>query len=182
MVLTALKHLCSIVRKIMNNPSESGPRKVYKTDDVLLEELFVLPEAVELLRKIGFRDEPTHHFYDGFRLDELAEIHAMFTRKREVITAALKQEQTAPAPVRETISAVEANRREKAAATEKLKEQMRLDRLEKQKDLEMQAMRSRKSVNLSQASGKSVVDEDDKDDCISEIGDDEQMKKAFGIK
>jgi PUB domain len=183
-ILTALKHLCSIVRKIINNPSESGPRKLYKTDDVLVEELFVLPEAVELIRKIGFRDEPTHHFYDGFKLEELAEIHAMLTRKREVIAASVQQAQPTPVPVPvpvpEPAPPVESKKTQIAAGTAKVKEPERQDDLQKQKDLEKEANRSNKTGDLSQASDKSNVDEGDMDDCISEIGNDEQMKKTFG--
>lgn len=174
-VLSALKHLCSIAKKILNNPSEGAPRKVYKTDDVLVEDLFVLPEAAELLRMMGFREEDSYFTMYYGKSDSLAEIHELLTRKKDVISATYKQELIAP-PVKEFISAVEANRREKDAAAKRVQEQIRLDRLEKQKDLEHEAIRSKKSGAYSQASAKSQIEEDDRNDCVSVL-DDEMMQK-----
>jgi len=156
----------------MNNPNESAPRKVFKNDDVLVEELFVLPEAHQLLRAIGFQEENNWYFYGQTNSDELAEMHEMLTRKREVITESHRRE-LASLPFTQVESAVEAHRREKEAAMQRIQEQLELDRREKQRNPELIKAGPVRPTNLSQCSGMSQMEEDDRDDCISVINDDQ---------
>jgi hypothetical protein len=147
-IISALKHLCRIARNILNNPDESDARKVFKTDDeVLVEELFVLPEAAELLRLMGFREEHSYFYFEQQNTEELADVFAVLSRHRQASTAvpaqpADSQPQTPPkaTPIS---SKAEASRQRALTEAERIKEQMRLDRLEKQKDLEYEAIRSR---------------------------------------
>lgn len=155
-IISALKYLCSISRNILNNPGESEPRKVYKDDDVLLEELFVLPEAADLLRTMGFREEATCFSYESESNDQLASISAMLANKKDALTMNKNQNPTNPVqpppqrPLREVMSSAEAYRRQQEAAAERIKEQMRLDRLEREKDKEYEAIRS-KNPTVSQS-------------------------------
>ena len=150
-IISALKHLCSIARNILNNPEESEPRKVYKDDDVLVEDLFALPEAADLLRTMGFREEESCFSYESESNDQLASISAMLANKKDALTLnknqnpAIAVQPTPPPqrPPREVISSAEAYRRQQEAAAERIKEQMRLDRLERQKDKEYEAIRSK---------------------------------------
>ena len=147
-IISALKHLCRIARNILNNPDESDARKVFKTDDeVLVEELFVLPEAAELLRLMGFREEHSYFYFEQQDTEELADVFAVLSRHRQASTAvpaqpADSQSQTPPKAM-PISSKAEASRQRALTEAERIKEQMRLDRLEKQKDLEYESIRSR---------------------------------------
>ena len=140
MVLTALKHLCRIARNILNNPGEHEPRKVFKSDDeVLVEELFVLPEAADLLRAMGFREEPDYFYFDPETSDELADVFEVLSRCRDHSA----QPQLVPQSAPRVVSKADEKKLKEEAERLRIKEQMRLDRLEKQKDIEYEAIRSR---------------------------------------
>jgi hypothetical protein len=178
-VCLALRHLANIVRKIINNPMESGPRKIFKSDEVLVEELFVLPEAVKLLRAMGFHDEGHCYFYDGTKSEELAEMHAMLTRKREVFLEAVSREQ-APEQNRLAQIRVEAHSRQKVAEMMRVQEQLRQEPPKPSQDARDMDAPAPVQKTLSEDSGNAYMEEDDRDDALSDIGEDQM--KAFVAK
>jgi hypothetical protein len=187
-VSSALKHLCRIARLIIKNPDDPDPKKIFKNDDeVLVEELFVLPEAAQLLQVMGFREEQTYFYFDRQSTADLSDALAVLSRYKDDLSASelyqsqpqiqtqlqvenqpeprpqpnpqaqpqiqsQAEPQTQPQPQPEpqieavpvmvrTMSKAEAERLKREEETRRIKEQMRLDRLEKQKDMEYEAIR-----------------------------------------
>ena len=99
MVLTALKHLCNIAKKILNKPALSHRRFVDKDDEVFRFELFELAEAKALLLAMGFKEEADYFYFDEKDTEGLAKAHASLTRKRYLLSQEQQpQQQSNPPP------------------------------------------------------------------------------------